>query len=384
MPTPSDGAGLGRCAPSNGAGSGLRGGSSNSKIRFVAEHGALLAFSALWRLLRCFRGFCMNASASSFLSRVHLFFAGLKGDEFPNATTLAEAAGCSRNTAQRTIYRMRDEYLVPLDYDAGRKGYFLKDRKYELPQLLPAGKDELSALLLARDLVRSFDAKDVATAIDKLWHQISLNSQLVSVELEPLMGVFSSRGTAVGRLADVGILQYIFAAARGDNVAVKYRSPWRGNVAKEYVGRVLHVHFSNLTLYLKFWDGAGREIILNASFIEEFRVLDKDVELKPVKVAAEDAPEDWLEGFGVWSGEKVVATEIRIAAPASFYFAKELWHEDQVDTFEGEVLVRKMPAIVSPELVRRVLSIGKYVVGIEPKELRDAVREEVIELGKSL
>ena len=147
---------------------------------------------------------------------------------------------------------------------------------------------------------------------------------------------------------------------------------------------MLHVHFSNLTLYLKFWDGAGREIILNASFIEEFRVLDKDVELKAVKVAAEDAPEDWLEGFGVWSGEKVVATEIRIAAPASFYFAKELWHEDQVDTFEGEVLVRKMPAIVSPELVRRVLSIGKYVVGIEPKELRDAVREEVIELGKSL
>ena len=48
------------------------------------------------------------------------------------------------------------------------------------------------------------------------------------------------------------------------------------------------------------------------------------------------------------------------------------------------MLIRRMPAIVSPELVRRVLSLGRYVVGLKPEKLLTMVREEVDLLKKAI
>jgi len=318
----------------------------------------------------------------TFINRAHRFFGELQRNSFPNAQSLSDMCGCSRNTSQRTIYRLRDEYLVPFDYDATQKGYFLKDKNYQLPQLLPAGKDELTALLLARDMVKALDARDVQDSLDRLWHQIATNSRNVSLELEPIAKIFSSNLTAIGKLADDGILQYVLAAARGENVAISYTSPWRSTESKHYRGRILHVHFSDGNLYLNFHDAGGREIILNASFVDSFDIIQDELALKPVSGPHAPTTENWLEGFGIWSGGETEVVEIRIAAPASKYFAKQLWHEDQFDQWaDNEVLVRRMPAIVSPELVRRILSIGRHVIGVEPAGLREMVKEEVEVLG---
>jgi len=315
----------------------------------------------------------MIHKADTFTDRVSVFFAELQKNHFPNAMTLSEQCRCSRNTSQRTIYRLRDEYYVPIDYDPAKKGYFLLNRDYILPQLLPAGKDELTALLLARDIVQLIDAKDVQDSLAKLWRQIAANSRAITVDLEPLSKFFSSNLTAVGKLADDGILQYVIAAARGDNVRITYSSPWRGTDQKVYLGRVLHVHFSDGSLYLKFWDAKGRDIIFNASFIDSFDVLEEHIELSPVQDDPALSAGNWLDGFGVWSGESLEEIEIQIRPPAAKYYAAQQWHENQSDSWEGDILVRKFPGIISPELVRRVLSLGQYLSAAKPASLANRV-----------
>ena len=57
-------------------------------------------------------------------------------------------------------------------------------------------------------------------------------------------------------------------------------------------------------------------------------------------------------------------------------YAAEGWHQDQTDT-----LVRKLPSVVSHEIVKRVLSLGSLVVKVEPEELRDAVGKEIRAMG---
>jgi predicted DNA-binding transcriptional regulator YafY len=318
----------------------------------------------------------MVVDGNSFLRRAQRFFLELRAGRRPNATSLAELCGCSRNTAQRTIYRLRDEYLVPLEYDSSEKGYFLADPTYQLPSLLPAGRDELTALLLARDTLAALDAPDLQRDLDSLWTHLAAGNGAVARDLEPLAAVFSADATVVGAVADAGLLKFVGAAAAGEHVRLTYRSPWRHSENRTYAGRILRVHLSDGSLYLKFHEARGREMILNCAFIKSFTTLDHSLELQPVKDPAFKGAENWLEGFGVWAGSTPIEIRVTIAPPASTYYGAQRWHEDQIDTWQSDTLVRAFPGIVSPELVRRVMSLGRYVRSIDPPELRDAVENE--------
>jgi len=221
----------------------------------------------------------MVVDGSSFVRRAQAFFCALKAGDRPNSSSLAKTCRCSKNTAQRTIYRLRDEYLVPLEYDSSAKGYYLKDPNYSLPAFLPPGKDELTALLLARDIIQPLEAEDLKQCLDNLWGQYSASSSAVARELEPLREVFSSDSTVVGDIADKEVVRYVMSAAAGESVRIGYRSPWRDSEDKVFEGRILRVHFSDGHLYLLFAEKSGREMILNAAFVKGYQLLPYTVKL---------------------------------------------------------------------------------------------------------
>jgi hypothetical protein len=121
--------------------------------------------------------------------------------------------------------------------------------------------------------------------------------------------------------------------------------------------------------------------VLNVSFIKEIQ----EVNELPASLAGDEkeAPSKpyWLEGFGVWSGSKPETIEISIAAPASRYYAAQVWHVDQEDSWDGDVLVRKFPGIPSPELTRRVLSLGRFVVSVKPETILEQMSGDVDHLA---
>lgn len=324
----------------------------------------------------------MGTEQQSFIFRANRFFVDLKSKRYPNAVTLAEKCECSKNTAQRTIYRMRDEYQVPLDYDSSERGYYLTNSAFEFPTLLPPGKDELTALLLAREFLSGVDAPDVTGALENLWSKYSTNSAEAR-SLENLSRVFTCDSTMVADLADNGILKIVKAAQTGESLRLSYKSPWRHPVAKHYEGRALRAHFSDGNLYLLFRDVSGRELILNAAFIKSFEILEKDLVFAPGDASTKGAS-NWLDGFGVWSGEPVEEIEVHILHPASEYYAAQRWHAEQRDEWEGDMLIRKFPGIVSPEVTRRILSLGKFIKCIKPAPLAAKVLEDAMALVQAL
>lgn len=326
----------------------------------------------------------MVIDGTSFLRRAQRFFVELAANRYPNAVSLAEQSACSKNTAQRTIYRLRDEYLVPLDYDPSEKGYFLKDPAYVLPALLPPGKDELIALLLAREFVQHLDAADLNAHLERLWVQFAASNPFAAKELEPITKVFSCDSTVIGDIADSGILNYISAATTGESVRVRYRSPWRHTAEKTYEGRLLRVHFSDGNLYLLLAEKSGRECIFNAAFVLEFAILNESLQFEKSPRGSAVGSENWLDGFGVWAGESLQQIRIEITAPASRYYAAQRWHSDQEDTWDGDVLIRTFPGIPSPEVVRRILSLGKFVRAIEPPDLAEQVFQDAWFLVQTL
>ncbi len=319
--------------------------------------------------------------SSTFLKRALTFQHELKMNTYPNAFSLAQLSGCSRSTAVRTIDRLRYEFGVPIEYDESQRGYYLINPEYTF-NLLPPGRDELVALILLSELATIVDDGGLQNAIGSLWSQLTIGRSDIDHDLEHLRKKFSSETTSIAKLADVDLLRLLSLCHRGQPVSVRYRSPWRHDEDREYKGTFERLHYSDGILYALFDDCTTRRMVLNVSFLRDVQ----DIPEIPPRAADSPAPtpskEHWLEGYGVWSGAKPETIEIAISAPASRYYSAQTWHSEQEDSWEGDILVRRFPGIPSPELARRVLSLGRHVRSIKPAAIVRLIREDVEHLSR--
>jgi len=318
--------------------------------------------------------------SSTFLKRALVFQAEIQRNTFPNASRLAELCQCSRSTAMRTIDRLRYEFGVPIDYDESQRGYYLKNRNYSFTSL-PAGRDELVALILLSELLTLIDDPALQVAVDGLWARVTNGRADLDYDLEQIRARFSSDSTSVAKLADVDLVRLIGLCHRGQAVSLTYRSPWRHEEDKEYQGVFHRFHFSDGILYALFEELRGRHVVMNVSFMKEIRELDPLTIAPPGQLAASGS-HHWLEGFGVWSGAKPETIEIVVKAPASRYYAAQTWHPDQEDEWDGDTLVRRFPGIPSPELNRRILSLGRFVVAVKPESILTELKADVEVLSR--
>jgi predicted DNA-binding transcriptional regulator YafY len=319
--------------------------------------------------------------SSTFLKRALVFQSELKNGTFPNASTLADTCGCSRSTAMRTIDRLRYEFGVPIDYDESKRGYYLTNQQFSF-STLPPGRDELVALVLMSELAGIINDSNLHNAIDSLWRHLTTGRSDVTFDLQPLRERFSSDTTSIGKLADIDLLHLLSLCHTGQTVSVHYRSPWRHNEDKEYLGSFERVHYSDGILYGRFAESNGRLIVLNVSFIKSIDSLDATPQPVVGSAASETEKDYWLEGFGVWAGAKPEIIEITIAAPASRYYAAQVWHSDQEDRWNGDLLIRRFPSIPSPELARRILSLGRFVVSVAPSEILEQLKDDIQHLSR--
>jgi predicted DNA-binding transcriptional regulator YafY len=311
---------------------------------------------------------------STFLRRALVLQRELQCNSFPNASTLAELCECSRSTAVRTIDRLRYEFGVPIDYDESQRGYFLTNRDFSFAAL-PPGRDELVVLILLSELLTMIDDPGLQSALSGLWARMTNGRSDLAYDLEHIRSRFSSDSTSIAKLADIDLVRLIGLAHRGQPVALTYRSPWRHDEDKEYQGFFRRLHFSDGILYAMFEDQRGRQLVMNVSFMKEIREIEQLPGRLPESQAAPVRPH-WLEGFGVWSGAKPEVIEIVIGAPASRYYAAQTWHPDQEDVWNGDSLVRRFPGIPSPELNRRILSLGRFVLSVKPASMLAQLQDD--------
>lgn len=322
-----------------------------------------------------------NLMNSKFIRYATTFLSAARASRSPNANWLAKRLDVSEKTASRIISRLRDDFGAPLEYDPLTRGYHLTDKHYTLPVIQVSDRDELAALLVARDLISTVDADDLVAAINRVWERVSPKSTQFGRDLELLAKKYSSDLTVVGDLVDRGVLDFVNASYVGENIELLYKSPWSHEEPVTLRGRIEHVHFSDGNLYLQFLAIDGYMRILNCSFIKEFNILAEDLEFASVQGSKNE--ENWLKGFGVWAGQELHMVTVEIFPPAAEYFAAQRWHDAQKDEWDGSVLVRTFPSMLSPELERRILSIGKFVRGVKPAQLEETITSQIKEMVKN-
>lgn len=158
------------------------------------------------------------------------------------------------------------------------------------------------------------------------------------------------------------------AIDQGLMVSFTYRSPWTEAPARARTVTPVRVRASDGSLYLLAWE---------EQVLREFNLAFATM-LAPggPSPAGVDRDVDWSSAFGVWQGEGALEVEVQLAPPGSRYFARQRWTAEQQDSWDDEVLVRRFQAHPSPQLLRRLLSVGPYLLDVRPAEVREMVIAE--------
>lgn len=322
----------------------------------------------------------MYSSGKQFTKRAMNLFLELKANNFPNAQKLSKTYSSSARTWSRLIEELTCTGYWPISYDSEKRGYYLTDPEFQFSPL-PPGKEELTALLLMRQLAENIDDVSLLEKLDLLWDGYRAGNSSLSTDLERVMQIFSTDSTEMGVLSDQGILKYIDYAVSGAHLDLTYKSPWTHPEPKLYQGQVQRLHFSDSKLYMLFLDTEGKERVLNCSFIIS---ISESNELLKLKNISSRVANDWLKGFGVWAGEDLQDIKISIMPPAAEYYAKVIFDDSQEDEWDGGILVRRFKAMISPELKRKILGLGSYLIDIKPEGLKVQILEDVDKLVNRL
>lgn len=314
----------------------------------------------------------MGAGGTAFVRRALRFLEAVKSGRYPNARWLAEKEEISIPTARRVINRLRDDFLAPLVYSDADRGWELKDTDWEFPGTLLSERRELLALALALRLGEHALGPEIDEALGLLRLRIAEALGTSREGLVQLLESFTSDRTDASMLSDPVVLRLVEATAERRVVCFSYASPWKDTPPRERTVCPLHVRHTDGSVYV-IAESEDREApgIFNLVYIEGLRVLDERFEPRCLDAAA-----SWRSTFGVWSSGDREEVVIRVAPPGARYFASQNWHYDQQDLWHGNVLQRRLFADPSsPELVRRLLSLGPSLLSVEPSTLRAQVAE---------
>jgi biotin operon repressor len=314
---------------------------------------------------------------ATFLRRAMLFFDDLKRKRYPNASTLARACGCSRSTAVRTIDRLRYEFGVPIEYEEAQRGYYLTQDNFSLA-VLPPSREELLALFLVVDCAQMLGHISIHEAVENLWIRIAAGrSDFQHDRIRERVSI--DRDGSV-RQSGVSLFSLIIMCCHDYVARIRYLSPWMSGDGVEYIGRFERVRVARGAIHLVFRCGDGKSVVLNAAFIGTIAVLTSEPAVVELVSAGSTPEEQWYSGGGSWSGTATEMLEVTIAAPASKYYATQVWHDAQEDSWEGNALIRCFPSVVSVELAARLLGLGRALVGVRPGWVLEQLHADISNL----
>ncbi len=304
------------------------------------------------------------------LERMLRIHQALQAGEFPNATSLARVIEVSTKTIQRDLEFMRDRLNLPLEYDAGRKGYFYTGEVSGFPTM-QITEGEIFALVVAEKALQQYRGtsfeKPLLSALKKMEQALPDTISLNLADIEQTIS-FRTRAEPILNLEIFDVLAK--AVAQRQQLELHYRKP--GHAAEARLVDAYHLANINGEWYLFAYDHARKDLrTFVPARIQSVKPTGKTFE-RPQKFSLEQRLRD---SFGVYSGEGEFDVVIRFNARAADYIREKKWHPSQTlrDLKDGGAELKlKLSSLA--EVQRWVLSWGGDAQVLKPKELVESVR----------
>ena len=299
--------------------------------------------------------------------RIHELLAAGK---FPNCTTLADVFEVSYKTVQRDIDFMRDQMLLPIDYDSGAHGF-----RYTKPvSSFPAvniTQGEVVALLVAQKALEQYRGtafeKPLRAAFGKM---TSALQDEISLSLDDLGSAFSFRpmGAAGQELAVFNVLADCVLGNR--TVEFDYHALKKNKSEKRRV-EPYHLGCINNQWYLIGNDlQRGKIRTFALTRLSRPKVL-KQTFRRPADFSLSKMMKD---SFMAFETGKTLTVRLRLDDFAARLASERVWHKSQkLRPLPGGGAEMTLEVGVAPDLENWILGWGSHAVVLEPPELREEI-----------
>ncbi|WP_338687483.1 WYL domain-containing protein [Haloferula helveola] len=309
--------------------------------------------------------------------RMHRIHQAIRDGRLPNCSSLAEELEVTPKTVMRDITFMRDNFRLPLVYDAERHGYRYEGDVSDFPSF-EIGAEEIAALFFTRTALESIRGTELAGRLREAFGKLTRSiGDRVALDWADLDEAFSRKVPNMparevklfGELAD--------AVVRQLGIGFHYRK-LGGDAAETRKVRPLHLGEVDGGWYLIAFDEV-REALRTFALprITRLKVGTKHFDRPP----GFDGREHLRRSFGIWSGEGESSVVRVILSDYAARLAQERrWHPTQevkVLDAKGDRVEVSFEAGALQEVVRWVLSFGSKAKVIAPRELKSLVRDEV-------
>ena len=309
--------------------------------------------------------------------RMIKFVAELKKNNYPNTGSFCELLrraesgenapfACSQRTIMRDIKSLEEDFNAPLEYDAVRRGYYLKNPNWEFtcPMVVDDIFDmTLLGTRLASDLLPEPLKGDLDQAVEKA---LSGNRSEFFDEatVESLLCA-----TGIKAAVDPAIFKRVFDGWRSHQVlALTYRKPNGEEAERKFEPHVIAFHRG--IWYAKGYEYGTKEVKIYAIqriSRAEFGVDTFETDRKLVEKTRRS---------GLFEYPKVDGVRLRCDAAIAFYlYEHQKMKKFKIEPQEDGSLIVTLKPSVEHELIRWVLGESGHIEVLYPEDLRRKVAE---------
>jgi proteasome accessory factor B len=296
----------------------------------------------------------------------------LAAERYPNCSALAVEFEVSPKTVQRDIDFMRDQMLLPIDYDQMRHGFRYTKPVGQFP-MLTVSAGELVALLVAQKAVEQYRGtafeKPLRTAFGKLASSMEGETR-VSIQALGEAVSFRPSGVPVAELRAFETLAE--AVMDGRIVEFDYRS-MRARTTERRRVEPYHLSCIDNQWYLIAFDqvrGARRTFAL--SRLTRVKALKRTFR-KPPSFSASAM---LAHSFSAFEAAQAAVVRLRFDPLGARLVGERRWHRTQkMQPLPDGGAELTMKVGLAPDLTKWLLGWGPHVRILEPASLRDEVRD---------
>jgi predicted DNA-binding transcriptional regulator YafY len=285
-------------------------------------------------------------------------------------------------TLKRDLAYMRDRLNAPIVYDKELNGYRFETntQSYSLPGLW-FSPGEIYALLAMQHLLSNLDSDGLlSNHIKPLQSRLlaildNSDSSLDEIQKRVKIEKMGARKYDLKHFQEIGS-----ALVKRKRLIVEYRSRGKDENTKREISPQRLIYYRD-NWYLDAWchlKNALRSFSVDA--IQHVEMLDK---------LADDIDEGNLNdelgsGYGIFAGKDIQWARLRFSQGRAKWVAKERWHPQQQNQYMPDGSYELMvPYSNEIELIMDILKHGSDVKVLEPKELRDSVKNHLLDALKN-
>jgi proteasome accessory factor B len=291
-----------------------------------------------------------------------------------NCSVLAELLDVSTKTVLRDIEFMRDQLLLPLEYDPLEYSYHYTAEVENFPTVVVT-EGELLALLVAQKALQQYEGTPFQRQLEASFEKLTAGLQdKISFSPKAEMAAVSFHNHGSGKV-ELKVYEALGTAAmRRNEVSFQYRKPG------EQGTKTRHLRPYHIANRQNFWYVIGHDLEKGA--IRTFalaRISKVEVSPKAFVVPPDFCPDKFFgKSFGAFVGHGDFHISVRFDPVAAENIRERFWHETQeVKELENGEIIFSVNLNDLGEIERWILSFGSHAEALEPVELRAKIAETI-------